>query len=42
MFMIKGIRGIKKQPEEEKKPQIKKQTNTACNCGCKPPPWKGK
>lgn len=40
--MNKGLKEIKKQPEQEKKPQIKKETDTACSCGCKPPPRKGK
>jgi hypothetical protein len=39
-MMVKDIKEIKKQPEAENKPQIKKGTDTACSCGCKPPPRK--
>lgn len=41
IMMVKDIKAIKKQPEAGKKPQIKSGT-TACSCGCKPPPRKGK
>jgi hypothetical protein len=39
-MMVKGIKEIKKQPEAETKPQIKSGKDTACSCGCKPPPRK--
>jgi hypothetical protein len=38
MTMTKGYQKIKKQAEDENKPQIKSGTKTACNC--KPPPRK--
>ncbi len=40
--MTKGYQEIKKQAEEEKKPQIKSGTKAVCSCGCKPPPRKKK
>jgi hypothetical protein len=40
--MNKGLKEIKKLPEADKKPQIKKVSDTNCSCGCKPPPWKEK
>ena len=38
--MNKGLKEIKTEPEVDKQPLIKKETDAACSCGCKPPPWK--